>query len=824
MKKFMVYGASTKDESQRERDHRALARRAAAEGMVLLKNAGILPIKSKKVALYGVGGRMTSKGGTGSGEVGERYSVNIEQGLKNNGFTVVHPLWLDRFDKNFEDNKKLWQQSVEKKIKGYGPIRTMKMFDIIHENPMPYPSTTPVLDDELTDETDTAIYVVTRQAGEGGDRKAEKNDYLLSDVETDSVKKLSKHYSKLILVINCGGVMDLSVLDETRVDAVIFFAQGGMEGGNALADILSGTVTPSGKLTDTWAMKYNDYPSADTYSYLSGDLSHNDYYEGIYIGYRWFDAKGIKARYPFGFGLSYTEFSHSVKSVVVDKTIVTVSADVKNIGSEYSGKEVLQLYLSKPEGRLDHEEKSLVAFAKTKLLAPNEQQSISLSFDMAEQGSFDEELSAFILENGEYGLLLGTSADNACPIAVAELSDDVITEKVKHICPKKAKFNDYQNNRKIAEYDASLTRIRIDVKFFNTITHSYEQKRPKLSAKLNSIIDNLSDADKIKLCVGGGYSTGGFTIVPGVCGTTSVKLKKKGIPNIALSDGPAGLNVMQAGAVQKNGLVLYPEGLPNNWEWGYLRYLAPLVQTQRGRLVYHYMTAFPCETLQAQTWDVDLVEEIGLAEGKEMDEIGVTVWLAPGINLHRNPLCGRNFEYYSEDPVIAGRMAAALTKGVQSVKGCGVSVKHFCCNNQEENRDHMSSNLSERTLREMYLRPFRIVVSEAQPWTIMSSYNMVNDIYTPNSRDLCTDVLRGEWGFEGLVMSDWNSTDKCSHAAAINAGNDLIMPGNKSVRKALTEALENGRLDKNKLTLSVQRVLSLTYNSKIAEDFERCQK
>ena len=169
-------------------------------------------------------------------------------------------------------------------------------------------------------------------------------------------------------------------------------------------------------------------------------------------------------------------------------------------------------------------------------------------------------------------------------------------------------------------------------------------------------------------------------------------------------------------------------------------------------------------------------------------------------------------------------MAAALTKGVQSVKGCGVSVKHFCCNNQEENRDHMSSNLSERTLREMYLRPFRIVVSEAQPWTIMSSYNMVNDIYTPNSRDLCTDVLRGEWGFEGLVMSDWNSTDKCSHAAAINAGNDLIMPGNKPVRKALTEALENGRLDKNKLTLSAQRVLSLTYNSKIAEDFERCQK
>lgn len=202
-----------------------------------------------------------------------------------------------------------------------------------------------------------------------------------------------------------------------------------------------------------------------------------------------------------------------------------------------------------------------------------------------------------------------------------------------------------------------------------------------------------------------------------------------------------------------------------------------------------------------------------------MKEIGVTVWLAPGMNLHRNPLCGRNFEYYSEDPVVSGKMAAAITRGVQSVQGCFVAIKHFCCNNQEDNRDHMSSNLSQRTLREMYLRPFRIAVKEGKPGTVMSSYNMVNGVYTPNSYDLCTKVLRNEWDFEGLVMSDWNSTDKCSHSTAINAGNDLLMPGNKWVRKALLEALKNGELDTAALRRSAGRVLKLIFSSSVADEF-----
>lgn len=817
MEKFRVYGVSTKEESQRELEHRALARRAAADGMVLLKNDGILPLTNRKIALYGVGARMTVKGGTGSGDVAERYSVTIEQGLKNNGYTVVNPLWLDRFEKKFQADTESWRQSVEDKIKGYGPIRTMKMFDIIHACPQPCPTATPVLADELTDETDTAIYVLARQAGEGGDRKAEKGDYLFSDIEFDSIKTLCAHYKKVLLVINCGSAMDLSVLDEVDVGAVLHFSQGGMEGGNAFADIVSGNVTPSGKLTSTWGYAYADYPSADTFSYLNGDLSYNNYYESIYVGYRWFDAVKKQPRFPFGFGLSYTSFAHEVNSISVDSTIVTVTASVKNTGDTYSGREVLQLYLAKPG--TDHEKKGLVAFAKTKVIAPGEEDVLTLTFDMAKQGSFDEVQSAFVLEQGEYGLLLGTDALHTDAAGILTLDKSVILEKTNHILPKKAEFSDFTPTAEAASYDAQLPRHTLDPSAFHTNIHDYSIPETKETPKEKRILDALSEKELIELCVGGGYSTKGFIIVPGVVGTTSVRLLKKGIPNITVSDGPAGLRVMQAGAVQKNGLVLYPEGLPQEWQWGYLKYVAPIVKCKRGRLVYQYMSAFPCETAQAQSWDTALIEEIGKAIGREMQEIGVTVWLAPGMNLHRNPLCGRNFEYYSEDPVITGKMAAAITKGVQSHKGCFVTVKHFCCNNQEDNRDHMSSNLSERTLREMYLRPFRIVIEEANPGTIMTSYNMVNGVYTPNSFDLCTMVLRNEWGFNGVIMSDWNSTDKCSHSAAINAGNDLIMPGNAHVRETLEAALKDGKLDKKRLRRSAARILRLILSAATSEGF-----
>ncbi|MBD5460606.1 MAG: beta-glucosidase [Lachnospiraceae bacterium] len=777
MVKYQTFGAYTPEESEREQEHKALARRAAAEGIVLLKNDGVLPLTGRIVALYGPGSRMTVKGGSGSGDVHERHSVTIEEGLRNAGFLFPTTLWMDRFENKYNDDVTAWRQDVENKIKGFTPLRTMRMFDVIHENPMPFPACTPILTDELTDKTDTAIYVLSRQAGEGKDRRVEKGDYLLSDLETESLKTLSAHYKRLILVLNCGGVIDLSVLDETRIDAVFFYGQGGMEGGNALADLLTGKAAPCGKLTDTWAMRYEDYPCADTFSYRNGDLDNEEYSEGIYVGYRWFDKNGIKPRYPFGFGLSYTTFEMTSEQA----TDHTVTVTVKNTGN-FGGKEVLQLYVAKPDGRIDHEKRGLAAFAKTRLLQPGESTTVTLPIDLKDIAAFDENKSAFVLEKGEYRLIL-----NDMPCGSVTLEDETIIEKVNPIGSGK-----------------------------NTKPY----RRP-FSEKVSALLRTLSDREKIKLVTGGGYALKAYNNVMGAAGRTCTGLLKKGIPNIVLADGPAGLNVNQSVVIMKDGTPRYPDGLPEDWKWGWLKHFERFVKAKpgKGRPVYRYMTAWPSETVLAQSWDTKLMEEVGRAVGKEMLEIGVSVWLAPGLNIHRNPLCGRNFEYYSEDPILSGKMAASVTRGVQSRGGIGVTVKHFCCNNQEDNRSTVSENVSQRALRELYLRGFRIAVTEGGPWTVMTGYNRVNGVHVCNNYDFCTRILRQEWGFDGVVMSDWNATDQCSHAEAVNAGNDLIMPGSKAVEKALQKALKEGTLNRDALNTSAGRILEMIFASDTCKGF-----
>ena len=773
--KFQVFGATSPEESFREKEHKALSRRAAAEGIVLLKNDGILPMQPGKVALYGPGSRMTVKGGSGSGDVHERHSVTIEEGLINAGFEFPTTLWMDRFKGKYDADVAAWRGRLEEKIKKFNPIQTMQMFIFIGEHPMPYPACTPVLPDELTEETDTAIYVLSRQAGEGKDRRVEKGDYLLSDVEEESLRLLRKHYKKLILVLNCGSVMDLSILDEIRIDAVLFYGQGGMEGGNALADILTGKVNPGGRLTDTWGCRYEDYPCADTFGHRNGNLDEEEYAEGIYIGYRWFDKQNIKPRYPFGYGLSYTTFTEQVEEVTSGSIAVTVT----NTG-DYAGKQVLQLYISKPDGKLDHEERSLAGFAKTKLLAPGESQTLQIPYQLADIASFDESRSAFILEGGVYEIHLN---DALCGSILVE---ERILETVKPIG---------------SDQSAAVTE--------------------EFSPKVNALLGKLTDLDKCRLVTGGGYSIRCYNNVMGAAGRTCTGLLKKGIPNIVLADGPAGLNVNQSTTVMPDGTPRYPDGLPKEWQWGWLNKVGPLLKGKpgKGKTVYRYMTAWPSETVLAQSWNTELLEEVGRAVGEEMLEIGVSVWLAPGLNIHRNPLCGRNFEYYSEDPLVSGKMAAAITRGVQSIGGVGVAQKHYCCNNQEDNRTGVSANVSQRALREIYLRAFRIAVTEGKPWTVMSSYNRVNGKYVCNSFDFCTRVLRQEWGFSGLVMSDWNATEACSYAEAINAGNDLIMPGTPAVTKQLEKDLKMGVLRRNALDLSAGRVLELIFKSDTCKEF-----
>lgn len=819
MKNFRAFGPSTSEETQRERDHRLLARKTASEGFVLLKNNGVLPLKPQKIALFGAGARMTVKGGSGSGNVQERSSVSIEQGLLNAGFTLENTLSLDRCEADFKKRMSDWKNGLEEKASKYSPIKTMDMFIMIGEHPKPQPGDAPVREDELTDEADTAIYVLARQAGEGGDRRKEKGDYYLSDNEIKGLKLLSEHYNKLILIINCGGVVDLSALDEVRIDAVIFFAQGGMEGGNALADILTGKEVPSGKLTDTWAYRYEDYPSAESYSYINGELDNEDYREGIYVGYRYFDSFGINPRYPFGFGLSYTDFTITPIKTTVRKTKIAVEAVVKNIGKDFYGKEVVQLYLQKPSKRFDTEEKNLVAFVKTKFLSCGEEETVSLEFDLSQQGCFDEEADSFVLESGEYGVFIGNSSRDISLCSVLVLDEDVVTEKVNVINCDAPKFSDIETSKEKTAYPDDVTRLKVFSGDFEIKTPTESNEKP--TNKISKLMERLTDKDKISLVVGGGYSIKCYNNVMGAAGRTAVNLLKKGIPNIILADGPAGININQSTAFTKGGSVRYPDGIPEDWQWGWLKNVGKFMKYVPGKTkpVYHFMTAFPSETLQAQSWNTKLIEEVGKAVGKEMLESGVSVWLAPGLNIHRNPLCGRNFEYYSEDPLVSGKMAAAITKGVQNCGGVGVSVKHFCCNNQEENRMGVSENVSMRALREIYLKGFKIAVTEGKPWTVMTSYNKVNGKYVVNSYDFCTKILRDEWGFEGLVMSDWNSTEKCSYAEAINAGNDLIMPGAANIRNALLKAIENGELDKKALNKSAARVLKVVFKSAAANEF-----
>ncbi len=820
MAKYQVFGAKTKDVSERERAHWEIARRAAAEGFVLLKNNGVLPLSPCRIGLYGTGSRMTVKGGSGSGEVNDRHSITIEEGLKNVGFDF-DTLYMDRLAKKFEDDTNAWRDEVNAAIKGYTVFSTMKMFDEIHRHPQPLPACTPVLKDEIDYSTDTAIYVLSRQAGEGNDRDNVKGDYKLSDVETESIKLLSESYKKLILIINSGSSIDLSILDEVRIDAVLFFGQGGMEGGNALAEVITGKRTPCGKLTDTWAMKYEDYHSYNTYSHLNGNVEQEDYFEGIYVGYRYFSSFNKKPRFPFGFGLSYTTFSHKFDMLELSGNIVTLKATVQNTGKQYSGREILQLYVKKPSDKVDVESISLVAFAKTKALNSNDIEQLTLTFDIHDMAIFDESVSSFVLLKGEYGLYLGTSAEDIKPCAVITIEKETVLEKVALVHKRELDFEDIKSNTASIEYDKSLPRVSVDCSAIELITHGVYT--PKFSQDIKDIVARLNDKQKTMLVVGGGYKLKSYNAVMGAAGRTNTKLLKKGIPNIIMADGPAGLNVAQAVVILKNGGMRFIEAVPEMWQWGWIKKFGFIARAkpEKGRPAYRYMTAWPNETLQAQTWDIELLEEIGRAMGREMLEIGVSVWLAPGMNIHRNPLCGRNFEYYSEDPLVSGKMAAAITRGVQSMGGVGVTVKHFCCNNQEDNRYRNSSNVSQRAMRELYLRAFRIAITEGKPWTVMSCYNLVNGIYVCNSREMVTNILRDEWGFDGLVMSDWTACDPATYYGAINSGNDLIMPGHETTQKKLYKDLKEGRVDRAALDISVTRVLELIFKSEVNKNFER---
>ena len=844
-------GTKNKEITERERFGAAAARRAAAEGIVLLKNEnGLLPLQAgSEAALFGVGASKTVKGGTGSGDVNQRCCVSIWEGLKAAGYRITTEDWLREYDALYEKARMAWRDDILSRTEGEDSAHGF--FQVYTSRPFVVPA-----GGEITAScAQTAFYVISRVAGEGADRYAREGDYYLSADEERQLSEICRLYRHVIVVLNTGGVMDLSFMDRYgNIDALLQISQPGMEAGNAFADVVSGKVTPSGKLTDTWAFRYEDYPSSAAFSHNNGNVEKEYYTEGIFTGYRYFDTFGVPARYGFGEGLSYTRFDTRCTGIRFDAAAdaeasgtgragcagvtdaekgeagvgvwnqsVTLHFQTANTGSACAGKEVVQVYVTSPAGGLMKEFRSLAGFSKTRLLAPGESEETAVTIPLRLLAAYDPAGPGWVLAKGKYVFWAGGSLKDSVPAAVMELDEEVLIEKTENICPLIEDLEEIaapdENRERLYEriQGLHLPACSVSAGEIAVRTIRYQPGSCFTEPESYGFTAGLSTEQLIALASGdpakaqGGDLGSAGIAVPGSAGETSRCAQEQGLTSIVLADGPAGLRLTQSYNVYEGKII--PKPFECNLEGGIFNRRN---EPDPGETYYQYCTAIPVGTALAQTWDRELLKEVGAMVAGEMEEFGVTLWLAPGMNIHRNPLCGRNFEYYSEDPVLSGYMAAALTCGVQSVPGCGTTIKHLACNNQEDNRMHSDSIVSERALREIYLKGFEIAVRQSQPFSIMSSYNLINGIHAANNADLCTKAARCEWGFRGLIMTDWTTTergDDCTASGCIRAGNDLVMPGAFSDAENLKKELAAGTLGEEDLRACISRIVRVIFNS-----------
>lgn len=779
-----------------DKEHITLSKDAAKEGMVLLKNEQhVLPLQTgAKVALFGKATFDYVKGGGGSGDVTVAYTRNLYEGIKAlKGKISVYEELADFYRENVKEQYKA----------GRVPGMTIE----------------PQVPQELLQKakayTDTAVISICRFSGEGWDRKSivetenkniwaseeemarrsaeifEDGDFYLTHAEQEMVNTVKQNFARVIVVMNVGGMVDTSWFhDDAQIQSVLMAWQGGMEGGLATAELLAGEGNPSGKLSDTFARELNDYPS--TYNFHESE-KYVEYTDDIYVGYRYFETiPGAKEKvnYPFGFGLSYTQFTLGESQVSIEGDQIRCMVSVTNTG-DMAGKEVVQAYYGAPQGRLGKAARVLCAFAKTRLLQPGETQLMTLCWKIADMASYDDCgkvcKSAYVLEQGEYRFYIGTSVRDAVENAtVYTAAKDIVTQQLtSRLAPTSL------TKRMLADgtYEELETTEPIDTdanELEKMTTEEMEAFAPKTEGRarwrlwgdktpdkqhhflieaaegkitLEEFMAQLSDEQLAEL-LGGQPNTG-------VANTFGFgNLPDYGVPNIMTADGPAGLRISPECGV--------------------------------------CTTAWPCSTLIACTWNPEVAQQVGAAGGAEVKENNIAVWLTPAVNIHRSPLCGRNFEYYSEDPYLTGKMASAMVKGIQS-NHVGATVKHFALNNKETNRKNSDSRASERAIREIYLKAFEIIVKEANPWAIMSSYNIVNGRRTSENHELLTDVLRGEWGFEGAVTTDWWTNGE--HYKEVAAGNDIKMATGFPER--LMEALHKGIITRAELETCAKRVLNL---------------
>lgn len=796
-----------------EKRHISLLRRDAGECMVLLKTNGDFPLeKAGELALYGNGARNTIKGGTGSGEVNSRYFLTIEQGLEAAGFTITTKSWLDAYEGIRTEAHKDFVKEIKKQAKKKHTMAVIEGMGAV----MPEPS----YELPLSGAGETAVYVLSRISGEGADRKFVDGDILLSETEKRDILFLKEKYKKFMLVLNVGGPVDLSPV--LSVENILLLSQLGVVTADALADVLLGKANPSGKLTTTWS-GWEDYCSFGEF----GDINDTRYREGIYVGYRYFDTVGKKALFPFGYGLSYTKFRIVPGNISADGEQITVHVSVKNAGG-YAGKEVVQLYVSLPEGKLDQPYQVLAAWAKTRKLESGEAELLSLQFALSELASYDTETAAYILEKGTYALRMGSSSTDTVLCGAVRLDKDTVTLQAR-TCLGTPDFTDWKfGARDDLFLDEGIQIVKVSGKDIPGKTVQYDRKQetdPKiehLSAQQLAYMNvGAFDPRGSSLSIIGNASTH----VAGAAGETTSQMEFLGIPPLVMADGPAGLRLSRKYIKDGKGVHAIEEALPQSireflpapaaWIMGHSGR-----KVKKGSTVYEqYATAIPIGTAIAQSWNLAFAEMCGDIVGDEMERFGVHLWLAPALNIHRDIRCGRNFEYFSEDPLISGRFAAAITRGVQKHPGCAVTVKHYAANNQENNRYNNNSQVSERAMREIYLKGFGICVREAGPKAVMSSYNLLNGTHTSERRDLIEDILRSEYGFEGIVMTDWIIAGGTMNKASVYpapdagriaaAGGDLTMPGGKKDYQNILKALKEGRITKEQLKINATRVYRL---------------
>lgn len=754
------------------------ARALAGEGIVLLKNDGVLPLeKDDVVSVFGRVQNDYFYVGYGSGgDVKAPYKVNLMDGLRGANVTLNEKLatvYADWCEKNPTDEG-FW---------GHWPL-------CYEEMPL-----TDSFVEKQAEKSTVAIVVIGRAAGEDREQKLVKGGYLITDDEKIMLNLVTARFKKVVVVIDAGNVMDMSWVKEygDRLSAIVYAWQGGMESGNAVADVLTGKVNPSGKLTDTVAMRYIDYPSASNF----GRRKANNYVEDIYVGYRYFSTFGnIPVVFPFGYGLSYTTFEKSSELECENGEFI-LTTTVKNVGDK-DGKEVVLLYVNPPQGKLGKPFRNLVAFKKTGLIKSGESETVTIKFREKDIASYDDSgrtgnKNCFVLEGGEYTFYVGGDYISAEEIKKIEIESKVI-EKCEEACAPKVAFDvthpHVSKNGAVSKkyHQVATESVSVKDRILERLPNETPQNKDLIctfddvkagNLSVEEFVSTLTD-EELEVLVRGHLrmnSPLGTEGNAGAFGGTEQSLQDRGIPAVITTDGPSGIRLA------------------------------------------HYASLLPCGTAIASSMNEELIKETYAEVGKEMIAKGSDVLLAPGMNIHRDPLCGRNFEYFSEDPVVAGKIAAAVVQGVQSA-GVSACPKHFACNNQETNRNHNDTRVSQRALREIYLRGFEICVKEGEPLCMMTSYNKINGVFSYYNYDLATTILRKEWGYKGMLVTDWWTVAEKSpdwnklthHGYRVRAQVDVVMPGGDRIRGkydgTALKGLKDGVLTRAELQRSACNVLN----------------